>query len=412
MRGLGQHNPSAPSYALEKYTPRSERKGMALCLSGGGFRATLFHLGALRRLNELGVLAKITTITSVSGGSIMAAHLASAVSWPVRGPIPDSEWEKRVEEPLRAFARKNLRTVPILKRWLLLWNWCRTQTQVKALAASYEKGLTPLKLADLPEAPRFTLCATDLNFGVDWVFEKRRMGDYEAGYTTPPADWPLARAVAASSCFPPVFDPLVVRVNSKDYIGGQAEREGKLSAGFTKIDLNDGGNYDNLGLEPVWKDHGLILCSDGGEVLNPEPDQNFLWRLARYISVVYNQAGDLRKRWLISNFIAGAMDGAYWGIGSSPSNYGVRSVAGYSKDLARKVIAVVRTDLDAFSEAEIAVLENHGYLLADAAIRAHLPQLVPPNAPPAKVPYPDWMEEAKVRTALAGSRRRTLLGRW
>ena len=51
---------------------------LALCLSGGGFRAALFHLGALRRLNELGILSRVDTIASVSGGSIplrAAVHL-------------------------------------------------------------------------------------------------------------------------------------------------------------------------------------------------------------------------------------------------------------------------------------------------------------------------------------------------
>jgi NTE family protein len=59
---------------------------LALCLSGGGFRAALFHLGALRRLNELGILATVETIASVSGGSILAAHLATHMRpWPQPG---------------------------------------------------------------------------------------------------------------------------------------------------------------------------------------------------------------------------------------------------------------------------------------------------------------------------------------
>src|ERR1700709_1405873 len=49
--------------------------GIALCLSGGGYRAMLFHLGALWRLNELGQLAELDRISSVSGGSIPAATL-------------------------------------------------------------------------------------------------------------------------------------------------------------------------------------------------------------------------------------------------------------------------------------------------------------------------------------------------
>ena len=48
-------------------------EGMALCLSGGGFRAMLFHTGALWRLNELGFLPILKRISSVSGGSIIGA---------------------------------------------------------------------------------------------------------------------------------------------------------------------------------------------------------------------------------------------------------------------------------------------------------------------------------------------------
>src|SRR4051812_22804313 len=56
-----------------------EQEGIALCLSGGGYRAMLFHVGAIIRLNELGVLPKLDRISSVSGGSITAGMLA--VGW-------------------------------------------------------------------------------------------------------------------------------------------------------------------------------------------------------------------------------------------------------------------------------------------------------------------------------------------
>jgi len=57
--------------------PKAERKGMGVCFSGGGYRASLFHAGAVRRLNEVGLLTSADTITSVSGGSIMTAQLAT-----------------------------------------------------------------------------------------------------------------------------------------------------------------------------------------------------------------------------------------------------------------------------------------------------------------------------------------------
>src|SRR5262245_41108238 len=105
--------------------PRSrpvERSGIALCLSGGGYRAAIFHLGALRRLNELGILSHVDTISAVSGGSILAAHLARRVpEWPDPGDcIPD--WDARIAEPFKQLVRRNIRTTPLLHR-AIPWNW-------------------------------------------------------------------------------------------------------------------------------------------------------------------------------------------------------------------------------------------------------------------------------------------------
>src|SRR5687768_12952897 len=77
---------------------------IALCLSGGGFRATLFHLGAVRRLNEFGILSGVEVISSVSGGSILNGVLATRWS---RLTINDfgviTNFENEIAEPVRAF---------------------------------------------------------------------------------------------------------------------------------------------------------------------------------------------------------------------------------------------------------------------------------------------------------------------
>ena len=165
---------ATPPDTLEpRYLPESRRSGIALCLSGGGYRAALFHLGACKRLNELGVLSQIDTIASVSGGSILAAHLASHVIWPNPGEvIPAAAWEQRVAEPFRRFARQDIRTGPILERWLNPAKILRPQTTVEALARIYETKLTRLKLSQLLLRPRFIFCATEMAFGVNWVFER------------------------------------------------------------------------------------------------------------------------------------------------------------------------------------------------------------------------------------------------
>lgn len=382
---------------------RTADQRVALCLSGGGFRAALFHLGALRRLNELGVLSRIDTISSVSGGSILAAHLAAkALPWPENGGIV-SNWTEVVEVPFLRFVRNNIRTAPILKRFLLPWNWCRPGTQARALEVCYRQRLTDLALPDLPQRPNFIFCATDMVFGVSWVFERGRVGSYQAGYLTPDRTWPVARAVAASSCFPPVFSPLPIEAPA---VQPKGLRRQFRTAGMS---VSDGGLYDNLGLQPVER-HGTVLVSDGGAPFVAAVPRGLIGRQKAYLSISGKQAGALRKRLFIAQIKDQLRQGTYWGIGSAVRSYSADATHGYSKSLATSTIAPIRTDMDAFSQAEIAVLMNHGYLLADMAIATHMPTLVG-TAAKRQVPFPDWMDEVKVEEALKHSDERNWWGR-
>ena len=149
--------------------------------------------------------------------------------------------------------------------------------------------------AALPLRPDFIYCATDLPFAVNWVFERDRMGDYQAGYMKPPHNYPLARAVAASSCFPPIFSPLKPGLAPPDLKGG-AVRGKQRDEIVQSMSLTDGGVYDNMGLEPVWKNHAVLLVSDGGATFDAGPDRGFFWQLSRFTAVMSNQAGAVRKR--------------------------------------------------------------------------------------------------------------------
>lgn len=372
---------------------------LGLCLSGGGFRAALFHLGALRRLDELGVLARVRTISSVSGGSIISAHLATSVDWPRTERITD--FESRVAAPFRAFTSRDIRTRAIIKGLLPFF------TSVEELVKAYEKSLTAKKLNELPTSPRFVFCSTDMSYGCNFVFTRDTVGDYQIGYMTPDEKWSVARAVAASSCFPPVFNPMQPKLDANALRGGSASPGHERDACIADLRLTDGGNYDNMGLEPVWKNHDVVLVSDGGGVFDFTGDRSLPQRLMRYTAIVERQALGLRRRWLISSFVNGSLSGAYWGIGSARRSYGFKD--GYSYEVAEQ-IAAIRTDLDAFSEAEAFVLENHGYAVADAGIQRHARQLIATDAPFA-LPHPEWVDESRVAAALRNSGRRRLLGR-
>lgn len=384
--------------------PQEARQGTAFCMSGGGYRAALFHLGALRRLNELGLLSRIDTYTSVSGGSIMAAQLATFLARAEREPgKPVAGFDEGVADPLRAFAAKDVRTGAALAR-LKPRNWLTPGAQSEALAAAYEQGPAPGRLADLPETPRFVFLASDMRFRDQWSFDTglRRVGSPSAGFADL-GGWTLAQAVAASSCVPGAFSVVHARQQPAALAGGSYQEPDRDEL-VGDIDLSDGGMFDNLGLEPVWRDHAVVLVSDAAPSFKPEPDVGWLWSALRQGVILLEQATEVRKRWLVSDFIRGELQGAYWGIASKPSSYGHEPPPGaYSAQLIRDFIAPIRIDLDVFSPGEIAVLENHGYLMAEIALRQHGRVLVDADWNEAQVPYPDWMDEERATGALRSS---------
>ncbi len=391
---------------------RERRQGKALCLSGGGYRAALFHLGALRRLNELGILSQLDTITSASGGSIMSAILADRMRpWPEAGH-EFADWETKVAMPLREFITHDIRTRPIIAGYFP-WNWFRTSTQAKELARCYYRQLTKQRVQELPSRPRFVFCATDVVFGANWVCERESMGDCWYGHTEPPKSFLVAEAVAASSCCPPMFGPLLAPCRPCDYKDGKSCGPTEYSRYRRAVMLTDAGVYDNMATEPVWKDHAIILVSDAGAPFRFATNTwspRLLWR---YQDLFRRQSAALRRRWLISNFIEGVLSGTYWGIGTDVADYPTHEPRHYPPRLVTGTIARVRTDLASMSKAEIAVLENQGYLTADAAIRSHVPQLIP-NAFKTRsvaLPYPDYIAEDLVRRELRDSHRFWLFGR-
>jgi NTE family protein len=175
------------------------------------------------------------------------------------------------------------------------------------------------------------------------------------------------------------------------------------------MSVSDGGLYDNLGLQPVER-HGTLLVSDGGQPFVATVPRGMFGREKAYLAITGKQAGALRKRLLIAQFQSTVKQGTYWGIRSAVSGYRPGASPGYSKEFAADTIARIRTDMDAFSTPEIAVLMNHGYLLADVALAVHADQFIA-RAADRRVPHPEWLDEARARDALKHSAKRRWLGR-
>src|SRR4029453_2297433 len=350
-----------------RYRPKARREGIALCLSGGGFRAALFHAGALRRLNELGVLSQVRTVSSVSGGSITSGLLATV--WPrlEREGHRFTNLDTPLEQPLRGFWGRNIRNRPLLWGRLDPRNWPRLLSSsfsaTDLLAAEYERLPGRVRLRAPPEHPRFIICPANLQTGVSFELSARSIGDYVLGHSEP-GGFTLAEAVAASSSFPFAFPPLVRAVDVESFTGGDPKAMGPGFRPGPRIALPDGGVYDNMGLEPAWKSHAVVLVSDGGTPFEIQA-RTRTWlvpRLQRAFQVVANQALAVRKRWLIAAYLREVYGGAYWGLGTDRDEYqvpGTERPAGYSGRVLDR-LRVVRTDLDRFSPAEQSVLMNHG----------------------------------------------------
>lgn len=354
--------------------------GIALCLSGGGYRAMIFHLGVLWRLNELGFLSRLSRISSVSGGSITAAMLG--LKWSrldFSGGVAN-RLGPEVIEPIRAFGHETVDVGSVLKGIFL------PGSVSDKVAKAYRKYLYgDATLQDLPDdPPRFVINATNVQTGVLWRFSKPYMRDYLVGEVKQPTV-PLAVAVAASSAFPPVLSPAKLEVNPALYSPSNGEPHHQ-TAFMRQVYLSDGGVYDNLGLETAWKRYQTLLVSDAGMAMAPDADPGTDWatHAKRVLDMVDNQVRALRKRQLVNGFLSGVRNGAYWSVRSDIADYGTPNAlpcpAARTVELSRVPTRLANLD-DALQERLI----NWGYAICDAAMRRWVDPALPA---PQGFPYP------------------------
>lgn len=355
--------------------------GAALCLSGGGYRAMLFHVGAIIRLNEVGRLRTLDRVSSVSGGSITSAVLALA--WPHLDFGPDGVARRLAAlfvDPLREMAGRSIDKTSILGGLLR-----PGQTVAETIAGAYDRHLFHgATLQDLPadgDGPRFVINATSVQTGRLFRFSRPYEGDYTVGLWRRPTTR-VCDAVAASSAFPPVLSPHTITPSGEF---DAATAGANSAAAFRSAAwLSDGGVYDNLGLETAWKRCRLILVSDGGGQLLAEtaPKRNWAQHGIRVTEIVDNQVRSLRKRQLVDCYRRRVREGAYWGIRSDVADYGLADpVALPDPEISRA--RTVKTGLSRLDDTTQRSLVNWGYVVADTALRRWVdPALTKPKRLP------------------------------
>jgi predicted acylesterase/phospholipase RssA len=374
-------------------------KKIGLALSGGGFRATLFHLGLIRFLRDAGLLRQVTHITSVSGGSIIAAHLA--LHWDhYTGSTKEFD---QAAAKLLAFTRLDVRNRVVRRfplglllrgprRLLGLSN--RQLTRTGLLEKQYEKHLFGRKsLFELPERPELHILATNLSegclcsFNRDglWMMQEKagrsQIERIRVGLMT------VSMAVTASSAFPGFFPPLDLTGHDVGARGGEFGRQA----------YTDGGVFDSLGvrmfpwLTPLLKEDkaldGVLVSDAGNKILIQTGGGGGLIRTAlRSSDILMDRVWQLE----IENF---------------QDTFGfvfarITHVVGPHEDSTalhaevQRQVANIRTDLDAFSPLEISCLIRQGYCIGRKACRSRtdlfgteLPSNPPWDpVPPASIP--------------------------
>jgi NTE family protein len=271
---------------------------VGLALSGGGFRAVQFHLGALTQLNEFGLLQSLTRISGVSGGSFVAAMMG--LKWHQLRFTETGHAENLAQEivaPLLALTRTNID----IRATGRLGAGRANRYIAHRLDNLLYNGATLQDLPDDSSGPRVIVCATDAQTG-----QLFRMSRPYAREWHDPDPWinptiPISAAVAASAAFPPFLAPA------------------RMPTPEGTRDLIDGGVYDNYGLEVHLKKDYHLLISDGGQIFAAKRyPRNRLLASRRVLSLIEEQARRLRRRQLTAR-VQGSF--TFWSLSTPEGAY-------------------------------------------------------------------------------------------
>lgn len=316
--------------------PQQRELKLGLALSGGGFRASLFHLGVLAKMAELDMLRHVEVISTVSGGSIVGAayylHVRRLLENTPPAELGQKEYIKLVDELIRSFlagVQTNIRMRTFASLLKNLQMYSAAYSRSDRIAELYDEtfyspafGPSPKRLIELRDikikpfgfegdfspdrdnpsrdhkVPVLLLNATVLNNGHAWRFEAVRMGEDArssaasvaidknmrllrptsySGIIGKQQDIAVGHAVAASACVPALFPPLSIS---------------GLYADGTRLQLVDGGVFDNQGIRGLLdRKCNLFVISDASGQLDDarDPATHAIAALGRSSSVSMNR---------------------------------------------------------------------------------------------------------------------------
>jgi len=353
-------------------------KSIGIALSGGGIRAAIFHLGVLKYMAENKMLGRIARISSVSGASLAIGLIYShnSLRWPT-----DNEYTNTALPKIRDVLVKH--NIPKIAVFRLLYSPYLWNKKVNLLSKviSDHWGITG-SIMNIGETPKWYINCTTYETGKRFRFSQCDMGDYTIGYIRNP-QVSLSDAISASAGFPIFIGPYCLKTN-QNWEKSQYVNEGEHNYNGTYLHLWDGGVYDNLGIESVFKpDNGGQLCEGvdfivvsnaSASIMNENRTTGFSHKkLKRLLEISRDQNQALRSRMLIE-YIRRTQKGVYLKIGRSAQFITSKSGANgeLSKYLTGKCISDdeaekvrdYKTTLNRPSEEDFDLILRHGYEVA------------------------------------------------
>ncbi|MGI9646626.1 MAG: patatin-like phospholipase family protein [Ilumatobacteraceae bacterium] len=297
--------------ALDPLDPGERPLGVAL--SGGGFRATLAGIGALRRLAVVGKLGNLRHVSSVSGGSIANGLLARAWGDLRKAEFTVEAFDDLITNPALELICNNSLSGELKKGF---WRALLPKTnRTDLLVDQFDEHLFhDTLIEDLPTGCWFEINAANLTAGTRYRFSRDVVGDYITGSVSAAGSGiHLAQAVALSCAVPGAFatvDMHQPKLPCQDAVGTPA--------------LVDGGVYDNLGSDAlkVRKEMPRLFCVivnagglfDSSSTLGKVPIAGDLYRSN---GVMYQQVSSVRSRMLFDEFQSeekGTLDGTLFSM--------------------------------------------------------------------------------------------------
>jgi len=378
---------------------------ISLALSGGGFRASVFHLGVLARLARENHLEDVILLSTVSGGSLGTGLVYSlnGVKWP-GSQVFLEKIEPQARQLLTTF---DMQGSLISRAFGTFWTLLESRASIVSDLMQKNWGMTA-RLKDLPPEPRWMINTTCYETGKNWRFERFRYGDYLFGYSND-SDLPLSDAVAASAGFPGLIGALGFDTAGRSWfqyedhgdpfarMAGQDEEASwskvPVQPRYPTVHLWDGGVYDNNGLEGVfdfekgWSYRfGFLIVSDASGRAKEEAFRKGIPTLMRLSSgIMMQQVRSLRARAMLERLQNHAQDdqGVFLQMGNTCKyilesaghadwipKFSSGSMSAEDVILAENFPTVIRR----LTPDEYERLYHHGYEVADATLCGYYPQ--------------------------------------